>query len=203
MTHYDRAIGSRPGITRGDRTCLLKSRVLRTVSLTVFCLFAATPGYAQNLPAATDATVTVTQAQEMVAKATLGAVPWSGPESGPRAQRGKSIAIVAEDMRNGGIVGVAQGAREAAKAMGWTLRVFDGAGSPDGRAKAFADALAAKPDGLILCGADALENKAALAVFADKGVPVVGWHAGERPGPIDGTPMAMNCLLYTSPSPRD
>ena len=192
MTHYDRAIGSRPGITRGDRTCLLRSRVLRTVSLTVFCLFAATPGYAQNLPAATDATVTVTQAQEMVAKATLGAVPWSGPESGPRAQRGKSIAIVAEDMRNGGIVGVAQGAREAAKAMGWTLRVFDGAGSPDGRAKAFADALAAKPDGLILCGADALENKAALAVFADKGVPVVGWHAGERPGPIDGTPMAMN-----------
>ncbi|MBC3361492.1 substrate-binding domain-containing protein [Pseudomonas sp. SWRI154] len=134
----------------------------------------------------------MTQAQDMVAKATLGAVPWSGPETGPRAQRGKSIAIVAEDMRNGGIVGVAQGAREAAKAMGWTLRVFDGAGTPAGRAKAFADALAANPDGLILCGADALENKAALGVFADKGVPVVGWHAGERPGPIDGTPMAMN-----------
>ncbi len=190
MTHYNRAIGSRPGTKRGDRTCLTRSRLLKIVSMTVFCLFTATPGYGQNLP--TDATVTVVQAQEMVAKATLGAVPWSGPESGPRAQRGKSIAIVAEDMRNGGIVGVAQGAREAAKAMGWTLRVFDGAGSPEGRAKAFADALAANPDGLILCGADALENKAALAVFADKGVPVVGWHAGERPGPIDGTPMAMN-----------
>lgn len=192
MTHYNRAIGSRPGITCGDRTCLTRSRLLKIVSMTIFCLFTATPGYGQNPPAATDATVTVAQAQEMVAKATLGAVPWSGPETGPRAQRGKSIAIVAEDMRNGGIVGVAQGAREAAKAMGWTLRVFDGAGSPDGRAKAFADALAANPDGLILCGADALENKAALAVFADKGVPVVGWHAGERPGPIDGTPMAMN-----------
>lgn len=192
MTHYDRAIGSRPGTTRGDRTCLTRSRLLKTVSMTIFCLFTATPGYGQNPPAATDATVTVAQAQEMVAKATLGAVPWSGPETGPRAQRGKSIAIVAEDMRNGGIVGVAQGAREAAKAMGWTLRVFDGAGSPDGRAKAFADALAANPDGLILCGADALENKAALAVFADKGVPVVGWHAGEKPGAIDGTPMAMN-----------
>ncbi len=160
--------------------------------MTMLCLFTATPGYAQDLPAATDTTVTVAQAQEMVARATLGAVPWSGPESGPPAQRGKSIAIVAEDMRNGGIVGVAQGAREAAKAMGWTLRVFDGAGSSAGRAKAFADALAANPDGLILCGADALENKEALAVFADKGVPVVGWHAGERPGPIVGTPMAMN-----------
>lgn len=192
MTHYDHAIGSRPGITCGDRTCMTRSRLLKIISMTVVCLFTATPGYGEDLPAATDATVTVAQAQEMVARATLGAVPWSGPESGPRAQRGKSIAIVAEDMRNGGIVGVAQGAREAAKAMGWTLRVFDGAGTSAGRAKAFADALAANPDGLILCGADALENKAALAVFADKGVPVVGWHAGERPGPIDGTPMAMN-----------
>ncbi len=62
---------------------------------------------------------------------------------------------------------------------------------PDAQ-KAFSDALAAKPDGLILCGSDALENKAALLLFANKEVPVVGWHAGVRPGPIDGTPVAMN-----------
>ena len=164
-------------------------------SVTVFCFFTAAPGHGQNLPTAAadeNAAVTVTQAQEIVAGASLQAVRWSGPESGPKALRGKSIAIVAEDLRNGGIVGVAQGAREAVKAMGWTLRVFDGAGTQAGRAKAFADALAANPDGLILCGADALENKAELALFADKGIPVVGWHAGARPGPIDGTPVAMN-----------
>ncbi|WP_260958749.1 substrate-binding domain-containing protein [Pseudomonas citri] len=138
------------------------------------------------------ASVTVAQAQEMVSKASLGAVRWSGPESGPPAQRDKSIALVAEDLRNGGIVGVAQGAREAASALGWTLKIFDGAGSAAGRAKAFADAMAAKPDGLILCGADALENNEALKRFADQDVPVVGWHAGARPGPIDGTPVAMN-----------
>ncbi|MFL6611268.1 MAG: substrate-binding domain-containing protein [Pseudomonas sp.] len=132
------------------------------------------------------------QAQEIVAKATLGAARWSGPESGPQAQRSKSIALVAEDLRNGGIVGVAQGAREAASALGWTLKIFDGAGSSAGRAKALSDALAAKPDGLILCGSDALENNAALTRFADKDIPVVGWHAGVRPGPIDGTPVAMN-----------
>ena len=192
MPDYDRAIGSRPGITCGDRTRLIRPWLLRPwllgmASITAFCLFTATPGYAVE-----SATVTVIQAQEIVSMATLEAVRWSGPESGPRALRGKSIALVAEDLRNGGIVGVAQGAREAAKAMGWTLKIFDGAGSSAGRAKAFSDALAAKPDGLILCGSDALENNAALILFANRDVPVVGWHAGARPGPIDGTPVAMN-----------
>ncbi|MDR6957958.1 ribose transport system substrate-binding protein [Pseudomonas brassicacearum] len=163
--------------------------------MTVFCLVTASSGYGQSLPTAAggeNATVTVIQAQEMVSRATLGAVRWSGPVSGPQALRGKSIALVAEDLRNGGIVGVAQGAREAAKAMGWTLKIFDGAGSSAGRTKAFSDALATKPDGLILCGSDALENKAALTLFANKEVPVVGWHVGVRPGPINGTPVAMN-----------
>ncbi|XXE62024.1 substrate-binding domain-containing protein [Pseudomonas sp. R1-7] len=162
---------------------------------TICCLVAATSSHGQD-PAVeaggADATVTVIQAQEVVARATLGAARWSGPESGPKAQRGKSIALVAEDLRNGGIVGVAQGAREAASAMGWTLRIFDGAGTAAGRAKAFSDALAAKPDGLILCGSDALENNPALTAFAKKDIPVVGWHAGVRPGPIEGTPVAMN-----------
>nr|WP_269807875.1 substrate-binding domain-containing protein [Pseudomonas agronomica] len=161
-------------------------------SIAVSCFLAATSGYGQEQPNEAAATVTVAQAQEIVAKATLGAVRWSGPQAGPPAQRGKSIALVAEDLRNGGIVGVAQGAREAASAMGWTLRIFDGAGSASGRAKAFSDALAAKPDGLILCGSDALENNAALMRFADQDIPVVGWHAGVHPGPIDGTPVAMN-----------
>ncbi|SED52403.1 ribose transport system substrate-binding protein [Pseudomonas frederiksbergensis] len=195
MPDYDRAIGSRPGIICGDRTCLIRPGLLWRASIALFCLFTATPGFGQNLPTTADveiATVTVIQAQEIVSRATLEAVRWSGPESGPQVLRGKSIAFVAEDLRNGGIVGVAQGAREAAKAMGWTLKIFDGAGSSTGRAKAFSDALAAKPDGLILCGSDALENKAALALFAKRDVPVVAWHAGARPGPIDGTPVAMN-----------
>ena len=200
MPDYDRAIGSTPGITYGDRTCLigpwlLRPWLLRMASITVFCLFTATPGFGQNLPTTAgveNATVTVIQAQEIVSRATLEAVRWNGPESGPQALPGKSIAFVAEDLRNGGIVGVAQGAREAAKAMGWTLKIFDGAGSSAGRAKAFSDALAAKPDGLILCGSDALENNAALIQFANRDVPVVAWHAGARPGPIDGTPVAMN-----------
>ena len=192
MPDYERATGPGSRLIWGDRTCLIGPSLRWVTSITVSCFLAATSGYGQEQPHEAAATVTVAQAQEIVAKATLGAVRWSGPQAGPPAQRGKSIALVAEDLRNGGIVGVAQGAREAASAMGWTLRIFDGAGSASGRAKAFSDALAAKPDGLMLCGSDALENNAALMRFADKDIPVVGWHAGAHPGPIDGTPVAMN-----------
>ncbi|WP_348072312.1 substrate-binding domain-containing protein [Polaromonas sp.] len=155
-------------------------------------------GYGQSIAAspakapASTAPVFVLHAQKIIDKATLRAVRWSGPESGPPAVPGKTIALVAEDLRNGGILGVAQGAREAVSVMGWTLKVFDASGSTAGRANAFAQALAAKPDGLILCGSDALENNAALAPFASQGVPIVGWHAGAKPGPIAGTPVAMN-----------
>ncbi|WPX65322.1 substrate-binding domain-containing protein [Pseudomonas sp. MH10] len=141
---------------------------------------------------AEDSRAFVTQAKQTVARATREAVRWNGPETGPQAPKGKVIALVAEDLRNGGIIGVAQGAREAAVAMGWTLRVFDGAGISTGRAKALADALASKPDGLVLCGSDAVENKLALAAIARAGTPIVGWHTGPQPGPIAGTPMAMN-----------
>lgn len=195
MPDHDRGTGSGWGIAGNARACSIRLRLLWMATTTICCLVAATSSHGQD-PAVeaggADATVTVIQAQEVVARATLGAARWSGPESGPKAQRGKSIALVAEDLRNGGIVGVAQGAREAASAMGWTLKIFDGAGTAAGRAKAFSDALAAKPDGLILCGSDALENNPALTAFAKKDIPVVGWHAGVRPGPIEGTPVAMN-----------
>ena len=192
MPDYERATGPGSRLIWDDRTCLIGPSLRWMTSIAVSCFLAATSGYGQEQPNEAAATVAVAQAQEIVAKATLGAVRWSGPQAGPPAQRGKNIALVAEDLRNGGIVGVAQGAREAASAMGWTLKIFDGAGSASGRAKAFSDALAAKPDGLILCGSDALENNAALMRFADKDIPVVGWHAGVHPGPIDGTPVAMN-----------
>ncbi|MEC5163341.1 ribose transport system substrate-binding protein [Janthinobacterium sp. CG_23.3] len=132
------------------------------------------------------------QARARVATATLPGGSWSGPTTGPAAVPGKYIALMAEDLRNGGVVGVAQGVREAAAVMGWTLKIFDGGGSPAGRAKALALALASRPDGLVLCGSDALESRAALAPFAQRKLAVVGWHAGPKPGPIDGTPVAMN-----------
>lgn len=132
------------------------------------------------------------EAKAVVEQAAQRAPRWNGPSSGPKALAGKTIALVAEDLRNGGIVGVAQGVREAAARIGWKVRVFDAAGNPAGRAKALADALAAVPDGLVFAGADAHEHRRELERFRAAGIPVVGWHAGPQPGPIAGTAVAMN-----------
>lgn len=144
------------------------------------------------LAAAPAQPVSPAEAKVAVARASERAARWSGPTDGPAAAGGKTVVLLAEDLRNGGIVGLAQGVREAAGRIGWTVKVINAGGTPAGRAKALADALAARPDGLVFAGADARENSARLEPFRAAGIPVVGWHAGPAPGPIAGTPVAMN-----------
>lgn len=118
--------------------------------------------------------------------------PWDGPRSGPAGVPGKTIAMVCEDLRNGGILGVAQGIREAAGVLQWQVKVFDAGGTPAGRDRAMTDAHAASPDGLILLGADAKAMAPRLRPLASRGVPMVGWHVGPMAGPMVDTPVAMN-----------
>ena len=138
------------------------------------------------------APLSVVEAKAVAARAAERTGRWTGPTGGPRAPAGKTVALVAEDLRNGGVVGVAQGVREAAQRVGWTVKVFDAGGSPEGRTKALAQALAEHPHGLVFAGADAVESRAELEKFRAARIPVVGWHAGPQPGPIAGTAVAMN-----------
>jgi ribose transport system substrate-binding protein len=117
---------------------------------------------------------------------------WTGPRTGPAARPGKTIVVLAEDLRNGGVLGVAQGIREAAREIGWKVRIVDAGGTPAGRRKALADALASRPDGLAICGSDAHELELDLRSVRDRLPPVVGWHTGPAPGAITGTSVAMN-----------
>ena len=77
---------------------------------------------------------------------------WDGPTTGPAAADGKSIVLVAADLKNGGILGVTTGVEEAAAKIGWDVRVLDGAGSIQGRTAAIGQALALQPDGVIING---------------------------------------------------
>lgn len=133
----------------------------------------------------------VDEARQAVARASSRAPVWTGPTTGPSAEPGKTIAVLAEDLRNGGVLGVAQGIREAAQEIGWKVRIVDAGGTPAGRKRAVADALALRPDGLVICGSDAHELEPALR-SANARLPVVGWHAGPAPGAIKGTSVAMN-----------
>ncbi len=108
---------------------------------------------------------------------------WDGPTTGPEAAPNKSIVVLAADMKNGGILGVSTGIQEAAKAIGWRVRVLDGAGSISGRTAAFGQAMALKPDGIIINGFDVVEQQTGIKQASDAGIPIVSWHATSTIGP--------------------
>lgn len=124
------------------------------------------------------------QAKQRVAAATQPWQAWEGPTTGPVAQADKQVLFIASDLRNSGVLGVSDGVREAAKVMGWRLRVLDGQGSVSGRTAALNQAIALQPDGIILGGFDAREQSRAIARARAAGTPLVGWHAGPKAGPM-------------------
>jgi ribose transport system substrate-binding protein len=118
----------------------------------------------------------------MLAGAPLVAADWDGPTTGPAAAEGKSIVVVAADLKNGGILGVTNGVEEAASTIGWEVRVLDGAGSVQGRTGAIGQAMALQPDGIVINGFDAIEQQAALEGVVAAGIPMVAWHSGPKIG---------------------
>lgn len=110
------------------------------------------------------------------------AADWDGPTTGPAGAAGKSIVVLAGDLKNGGILGVTEGVEEAADAIGWEVRVLDGAGSVQGRTAAIGQALALQPDGIVINGFDAVEQQAALEGVVAAGIPMVAWHSGPKIG---------------------
>ena len=122
-------------------------------------------------------------AKKKVEVATMSKNTWDGPTTGPKAAADKTIVFVAADLKNGGILGVSKGVEEAAAAIGWKVRVLDGQGSVSARTAALNQALALKPAGIVVGGFDTKEQKVAFENATKEGVPLVGWHAGEKPGP--------------------
>lgn len=116
----------------------------------------------------------------MLSAIPVTAADWDGPTTGPTAAEGKSIVVVAADVKNGGILGVTNGVEEAAAKIGWDVRVLDGAGSIQGRTGAIGQAIALQPDGIVINGFDAVEQQAALEGVAGAGIPIVAWHSGPK-----------------------
>ncbi|HET9645008.1 MAG TPA: sugar ABC transporter substrate-binding protein, partial [Burkholderiaceae bacterium] len=123
--------------------------------------------------------------------------PWSGPTSGPRAAAGKVVAVLAEDLRNGGVLGVAMGMREAAGEIGWRLKIFNAGGTRSGRVSAWRDGMASGADALAVCGSDAEEFEAFYRREAQPRTMIIGWHVAAAPGPLPG--MAIRLNVTTDP----
>ncbi len=127
----------------------------------------------------------MSDARAVVEKYATKVEVWDGPTTGPVAQSGKTIVVLAGDLKNGGILGVTKGIEAAAAEIGWEVRVLDGAGSISGRTSAFGQAMALKPDGIVINGFDAVEQKPGMESATKAGIPMVSWHAASRIGPID------------------
>lgn len=125
---------------------------------------------------------TVAAAVVVMASGQSVAMDFDGPTNGPEAADGKTIVVLAADLKNGGILGVTNGVEEAAAEIGWTVRVLDGGGSVQGRTAAFGQAMALKPDGIIINGFDAVEQQAALDQVVASNIPMVAWHSGPKIG---------------------
>jgi ribose transport system substrate-binding protein len=150
----------------------------------LLAVLAVTASGCTGSPAVRDASNPVVQrSQAVVARALRTTGDYSGPQRGPPAQRPGLIVFVAADLSNGGIAGVAQGAEQAARAIGWPLRILDGQASVQGQTAALRFALTLKPAGIILCGFDAAGQQTALQQARAQGIAVVGWHSAARPGP--------------------
>ena len=131
-------------------------------------------------------------AKDYVAKVTAPGTPWTGPTTGPTAQPRKLIVYVSSDQRNGGPQGAGDGAQDAAKAIGWDFRILDGQGSVQGRTTALNQAIALKPDGIILGNVDTQEQAPVIRRAAMLGIKMVGWHIGPAPGPVTDPPVFTN-----------
>ena len=126
----------------------------------------------------------VDEAKAIVAKATARVTAWDGPTSGPKLAPNKSIVYIASDMTNGGVLGVRDGFEEAVKAAGWKLDTLDGKGSVKDQLAALNQAIAKKPDGIVIGGWNPNVAKRALQKAKSNGIALVAWHAMPKPGPL-------------------
>lgn len=87
-------------------------------------------------------------------------------------------------MKNGGVQGVQQGLSEAAAAAGWKLDTLDGGGSVKDQLAAMNQAIAQRPDGIVIGGWNPNVAKILLKKAAQHNIVLMAWHAVPQPGPI-------------------
>ena len=135
-------------------------------------------------PAVGHAEDTLAQARAVVAAATAPSSKWDGPATGPKAVAGKTVIYVAADMRNGGIQENSEGVQQAGAKIGWRIRVLDGQGSVSGIQSALSQAIALRPDAIIIGGFDIVQNAAIIKQAEAQGIKVAAWHGAPKPGPM-------------------
>ncbi|MFG2985565.1 substrate-binding domain-containing protein [Streptomyces sp. NPDC048258] len=135
---------------------------------------------------------TLAKAGTAVQRAENTDASWTGPTSGPAAVSGRTVVYVAQTMTNPGVAGVTKGVEEAAKVIGWDLRVIDGEGTPAGIQAALSQAITLKPAGIVIGGFDPQLTSQQVARAEAARIPLIGWHAVASPGPSENPRLFTN-----------
>jgi ribose transport system substrate-binding protein len=131
----------------------------------------------------TSSDAVVAEAQAALKKAATPSTSWDGPTSGAKAQKvGGTVVFVPQQSSNSGDLGVVNGFKEAAAALGWKVKVIDGGGSQANELAAFEQALALHPIGIAVSSFDPKASEPEFKKAADAGIPVVGNHTGFNAG---------------------
>jgi len=156
----------------------------RAVALSAAAVLIAGSAFAAtSASAAAGCSAALAKATKAVNASVAVKAPWDGPKTGPKAAAGKTIIYVAQTMQNGGVAGAEKGVEEAAKAIGWTVRVLDGQGTQAGMSAAVDQAVTLKADGIVIGGFDPATVKAGIDSAKAANIPVIGWHAAATSGP--------------------
>ena len=159
----------------------IKKRIVALASISALIAVPSVVAISSANAAGCDAALA--KAQKAVAASTAVKAPWDGPKTGPKAAKNKTIIYVAQTMQNGGVAGAAAGVKEAAKAIGWKVRVIDGQGTTAGMADAMSQAVTLKPAGIVVGGFDPATVKSSIDAAKAAKIPVIGWHAAATSGP--------------------
>lgn len=194
--------------------------LLATVSITVVAGHALqaraadeTPGALCKVNETLPADPILAEAQKIVNKAAGVSKEWDGPKSSFSAPKGIKIVYIASNANNSGDIGVYDGLKEAAAALGWDIKFIDGQNSPSTNLDALSQAIALAPNAIVV---SSYEPKSAGQLFDQAkaaGIVVVGNHTGEASGfqtkypglftnissdPVEISKVAASCALVAS-----
>lgn len=124
------------------------------------------------------------KAEEELAPYTTTKSEYEGPTTGPKTEAGKEIVFVSYDQKNAALQAWQKAVEKAAGIVGWKVKVLDGQGTTQGQQSALNQALALKPDGVVL-GAMPTPNQSFYKNFAAAGIPLVGVTSAAGVGPFE------------------
>ncbi|WP_200307253.1 substrate-binding domain-containing protein [Streptomyces adelaidensis] len=178
---HDRNRRATPGARKAR--CAATALLAATTTLLAACERGSSAGPGESASGPSGCPAVQARAQAAVGRAEQTDAPWDGPTTGPGAVTGRTLVYVAQTMTNPGVAGAAEGVREAARVIGWNVRVIDGGGTPAGIQAAMSEAVALRPSGIVIGGFDPNATSRQVARADEAGIPLIGWHAVAAPGP--------------------